>query len=82
MPGTESLRCQEELAGTLSLGAKSLWLQQWRACVGLDVCIFYLFISGVGGVFASDSLHHPFGNCGSNWGICQHSDKKPVINSF
>lgn len=44
MPGTESLRCQEELAGTLSLGAKSLWLQPWRACVGLDVCIFYLFI--------------------------------------
>lgn len=71
MPRTQSQQCQEELAGTLSLGAKSLWFQQWRACVGLDVCIF-----------ASDSLPHPFGNRGSNWGICQHSDEKAVINSF
>lgn len=32
-------------------------------------------------IFAPDSLHHPFGNRGGNWGICQHRDKKVVINS-
>lgn len=32
-------------------------------------------------IFAADSLHHPFGNRGGNWGICQQKDKKVVINS-
>lgn len=32
-------------------------------------------------IFAPDSLHHPFGNHGGNWGICQRRDKKGVINS-
>lgn len=32
-------------------------------------------------IFTPDSLHHPFGNRSSNWGICQHRDKKVVINS-
>ena len=32
-------------------------------------------------IFAPDSLHHPFGNRGGNWGICQRRDKKVVINS-
>lgn len=32
-------------------------------------------------IFAPDSLHHPFGNRGGNWGICQHRHTKVVISS-
>lgn len=32
-------------------------------------------------IFAPDSLHHPFGNRGGNWGLCRHRDKKVVIKS-
>ena len=31
-------------------------------------------------IFAPDSLHHPFGNRRGNWRICQHRDKKVLIN--
>lgn len=32
-------------------------------------------------ISASDSLHHALGNHGSTWGLCQHNDKKEVMNS-
>lgn len=41
----QSQQCQEELAGKLSLGAKSLWLQRWGTCVGLDVTVTLHFCS-------------------------------------
>lgn len=49
-----SQQCQEELAGTFFPRANSLWLQQMRACVALDVCSFI-----------PNRPHHPFGNYGS-----------------
>lgn len=42
---------KKELAGTFSPRAKSLWLQQLRACVGFDVCSF-----------TPNGPRHPFGN--------------------